>query len=69
MESAYSLVSSKSNSTKFTLDSLKTNANVDLYIMGSERVICKAHNINLKLTSQDMANIRNVKFKKCSHIF
>lgn len=63
------MVSFKSNSTKFTFDSLKTNANDDLYIMGNERVICKTHNINLKLTSQDMAKLKNVKFKKYSHIF
>lgn len=49
-----------SSKSKFTIDSLNNNAHEDLYMMEGERIIGKVHNVNLKLNSKDMAELRNV---------
>lgn len=61
LESARSLQSSKSTtSTKYTLDSVKSNAHFTVYVLGGERVIGIVHATAARFSENDMRELRTV---------
>ena len=64
LESARSLQSSKSASTKVTMDSVKSNAHFTVYALGGERVIGVIHATTVRLNEQDMRELRAVSLEQ-----